>query len=121
MDVQRHSVAITVDASGDGTGFTPVVTGRVVSIQYVKTDYANGIDFVVTGETSGIAVMTGTDVNASATFAPRMATHSIAGAASLYAATFAVLDHIYVAKERIKIVVAQGGVSTSGTFLVTVA
>lgn len=121
MFVERHEVAITVDASGDGTGYTPVVSGLVRAIRYVKNNYANGIDFTITCDVSGQAILTGTDVNASATSYPRAATASVANAAALYAGGgAAVNDLIPVAAERIKIVVAQGGVSTSGTFHVYV-
>jgi hypothetical protein len=55
--------------------------------------------------------------NASVTVAPRQAIHDTAGVAGLYAAGgSAVLDKIALANDRVKIVVAQGGVSTSGTF-----
>jgi len=114
--VERHTVAITVDGSGDSIDYTPVVTGKIVSITYTKTDFANGVDFVVTGEVSGVPIWTGTNVNATATVAPRQATHDTSGAAALYvAAGTAVNDDIVVANERIKIVTDEGGVSKSGT------
>ncbi len=47
---ERHVVIITTDGSGDGTGYTPVLTGKVSQIRYVKTDYATGVDIVVTAE-----------------------------------------------------------------------
>jgi len=51
----------------------------------------------------------------------RQATHSTAGLASLYAADgAAVNDFIYVANERIKIAVENGGNSKTGTFTVIV-
>jgi hypothetical protein len=117
MHVERHPVTVTTDASGDGTGYTArPVTGRILHVIYTKNNYDNGVDFAVTGEDSGIAIWTGTDVNASTTVSPRAATHSTAGAAALYAAGgTAVNDHVYVANERIKVVVAQGGNVKSGT------
>lgn len=121
MYAERHAVTVDVDASGDGTGYTPVVTGRIFSIRYVKDDYANGVDFNITAETSGVTIWAEDNVNASATRAPRQATHSTAGVAALYAAGgTAVQDYVVVANERVKIVVAQGGVSTGGTFHVVV-
>lgn len=114
---QLETVAITVDASGDATSYTGVVTGRILTVRYVKDDYANGMDVVVTVDNTGEAVWTGTDVNASVTIAPRQATHDVLGAASLYAAAGEpVEDYIAVANSRIKIVVDEGGVSKSGTF-----
>jgi len=119
---ERHAVTITTDASGDGTGYTPVVTGRIMAIHYVKTDYAAGVDFTITAEATGETIWTESNVNASATRAPRQATHATDGTASLYAAAGEpVEDYIAVAEDRVKIVVAQGGDTKSGTFHVIVA
>ncbi len=93
----RHTVSITTDASGDGTGFTPIVMGRVINVIYTKdgtTPYDNGVDFTITLEASGQAVWTGTDVNATVTVAPRQATHDTVGAASLYAAAGEPVEHL---------------------------
>ncbi len=112
----RISVAVTTDASGDATAYTPVVTGKLSQIRYVKTDFANGVDFTITAEATGETLWAQSDVNASATVAPRQATHSTAGVAALYAGGgSAVLDKIALANDRIKIVVAQGGNAKSGT------
>lgn len=117
MHVQRFVVPVTVDASGYATAYSPVVTGRVIAIHYVKTDYASGVDFTITSEATGQSLWTQADQNASAVKCPRQPTHDGVGAASLYAATGEpVEDHIYLANDRIKIVVAAGGVSKTGTF-----
>ena len=119
---ERHTVALTTDASGDVTGYTNTVTGRVIAVIYTKDDFAAGVDFTITSETTGQNIWTESDVNASKTVAPRQPTHDRAGVASLYAAAGEpVEDHIYVALERIKIVVAQGGNAKSGSFTVIVA
>ena len=113
---QRFVVALTTDASGDCTAYSDVVTGTLSQIRYVKTDFDNGIDFTVTAEATGESIWAESDVNASATRAPRQATHTVAGVASLYAAVGqAVNDSIAVANDRIKIVVAQGGNVKTGT------
>lgn len=118
MAVKRHVVTVTTIANQTGSGLTDdPLCGHISAIRYVKTDYANGVDFVITGEKSGIAVLTGTDVNASATFAPRHATCDVAGAASLYAAGGEPVEALIpVAGERLQIAVAQGGASKTGTF-----
>lgn len=62
---RRHTVSITTDSSGDGTGLTPHVTGKIINIRYEKdgtTPYDAGVDFTVTLAASGQAVWTGTDV-----------------------------------------------------------
>lgn len=118
--VQREVVDITTDAGGDGTGYTGVVTGRVLAIRYVAdgtNPYANTADFTVTAEASGLSVVTVTNESGSNTYYPRAATVSTANAAALYAAGgTAVNDCIPVAQERVKIVVAQGGNTKTGRF-----
>ncbi len=99
-----------------------MVSGRIVTIKYVKTDFATGVDFTITTEDSGQDVWAEADVNASKTVAPRQAIHATDGTASLYAASGEpVEDYIWAATERIKIVVAQGGDTKSGQFIVIVA
>ena len=120
--VERHVVTITTDAAGAGTAYTPVVSGRVVSIRYVKTDFADGVDFTVTSEATGATIWTEDNVNASKTCVPRQATHDTAGVASLYAAAGEpVEDRIALANDRVKIVVATGGATKTGAFHVTMA
>ena len=121
MHYTRHAVTIETNAAGDGTGYTPIVNGAIVSVQYVKDDFDNGVDFDVTAETTGQVIWDQDNVNASATVCPRQPTHSTLGAAALYAAGgAAVLDKICLDNERVKIVVAQGGNTKGGTFNVTV-
>lgn len=122
MFAQRHVVEITTDSSGNGTGYTPLVTGKLSQIRYVKDTFDNGVDFTITADATGETLWAENDVNASATRAPRQATHTTVGAAALYAAGgTAVLDGILLANDRVKIVVAQGGNAKHGTFHVVVA
>lgn len=118
MFAQRLSVAITTDASGDGTGYSDHIPyGLLNQIRYVKTDFADGVDFTITAEATGETLWAESNVNASATRAPRQATHGTDGAAALYAAAGeAVRDKIAIVNDRIKVVVAQGGNAKSGTF-----
>ncbi|RKZ11308.1 hypothetical protein DRQ32_06255 [bacterium] len=112
----RETVAITVDGSGDSVDYTGVVNGRILQVAYVKDDFAAGIDFVLTTETTLQAIWTGTNVNASVVVTPRTPTHDVVGAASLYAAAGeGVEDYIWAVNERVKIVTDEGGVSKSGT------
>lgn len=117
MSVRRFVVPVTVDASGDATVYSPAIYGRLVSISYAKTDYANGVDFTITAETTTETLWAEANVNASATRYPRAATHSNVGVAALYAAAGqAVNGKVALGGDRVKIVVAQGGVSKTGTF-----
>ncbi len=120
MFFTRHTVTLTTD-SGAATGYTPVVNGRIVSIRYVKGDFADGVDFAITTELAGQTVWAQLNVNASVTVAPRQPTHDEAGVASLYAGSGqAVRDYIVAAEERIQIVIAQGGNGKTGTFHIIV-
>jgi hypothetical protein len=122
MYAKRYTIAMAVDASGDFTGYSSEpVTGKIIAILYTKVDFANGSTMTLTGEESGTAIWSEAAVNASAVRAPRQAIHSTVGVAALYAAGgAAVLDSIVIANERLKIVVASGGVSKTGTLTVIV-
>jgi hypothetical protein len=124
MAVRRFVVPVTVDADGDAEEYSPRIYGHLVSFRYVKPGtggYADGVDFVITGETSAATLWSEENVNASATRYPRGPTHSTAGVAALYAgAGTAVNDRITLSGERVKIVVAAGGVSATGSFHITI-
>lgn len=114
---QRHVVSLTTDADGAATGYTPVLSGRLCHIQYVKTDFADGVDFTITSEATGTSLWTDTNINASELVSPRTPTHDQAGAASLYAGGGEpVEDKFVLADDRVKIVIASGGDTKSGTF-----
>jgi len=115
MYARRHTVALTTDASGDVTAYSEPANGRLHTIRYAKTDFADGVDFTVTLESTGEAVWAESNVNASATRAPRQATHGVDGTASLYAAAGEPVEGFIVAAgDRFKVVVAQGGNVKSG-------
>lgn len=111
------AVAVTTAADGSATAYSEVCTGKVSTIRYVKTDFDNGSTITLTSEATGETIWTEAAVNASATRAPRQATHSTAGVAALYAGAGAsVNDKIALANDRIKIVITAGGNVKSGAF-----
>lgn len=119
--MRRYKVQITTAADGSATAYTPRIAGKIHSIQYVKTDFADGVDFTITSEATGESILAKSDVNASAQFYPRAPLVTQAGAAALYAADgVAVLDKIGLASDRVKIVIAQGGNVKSGAIHVLV-
>jgi hypothetical protein len=122
--MKRYKVTVTTNGSGAATAYTPRVSGSIVQIEYVKhgsTPFDDGVDFAITGEATGVGLWTESNVNASAVRAPRQATHSQVGAASLYASGgTAVQERIALANDRVKIVIAQGGNAKVGTFHVLV-
>lgn len=121
--LRRFPVTVTADGAGNAEVYSPTVSGKLVSIRYVKPGsggYTNGVDFVVTSERTSEALWAEDNVNASATRYPRAATHSTAGAASLYAALgTGVLAPIALADDRVKIVISSA-VSGVGTFHLTI-
>lgn len=122
--MRRMKVTLTTAADGSVVGYTPRCSGQVQQIEYVKdgsNGYANGVDFTITGEATGINLWTEANVDASAVRAPRLATHTQVGAASLYASGgTAVQDRIALSRDRVKIAIASGGNGKVGTFHVLV-
>jgi hypothetical protein len=121
MAIRRFEITVTTASDGTATAYTPFLSGYINQINYVKTDYANGVDFTITAEDTGETIWAESDVNASKVCLPRAATHSTVGVAALYAAGgTAVTDRIALGRDRVKIVLAQGGDTKTGVFHVTV-
>lgn len=119
---RRFTIPAVVAADGTGTFYSPFLSGKLESIQYVKTDYADGVDFTITAEATGETLWTESNVNAAIIKRPRAPTYTTAGVASLYASGgVAVNDKIVLSRDRVKVVIAQGGVSTTGSFIVTIS
>lgn len=113
---QLYTVTATCNASGAATAYTDFpVWGEVVSIAYVKNNYANGVDFTITGETTGVSLWTDLDINASEIVYPRVLESSNTDGSAL-----TTRQGVVLAGERVKIVIASGGNATSGTFRVIV-
>ncbi len=122
MTIRRFVVPAVVAADGSGTFYSPYISGHIEAIQYVKTDYANGVDFTITAEATTETIWTELDVNAAAIKHPRAATHSTAGVAALYAGSgTAVNGKVCLSRDRVKIAIANGGTSTTGSFTITVS
>lgn len=120
--VHRQVVTVTTAADGSATAYSPVLSGLLSQIRYVKTDFANGVDFTITAEATGETLWAESNVDASATRAPRQATHGTDGVASLFASGgTAVQAPIALANDRVKIVIAAGGDTKTGTFHIVLA
>jgi YD repeat-containing protein len=103
---ERHRLTLVTDASGDAVAYTPHVLGRVLAVVYTKdgtTPFANGVDLTVTAEATAQAILALTDQNASGTFYPP------------WTGTRTVNEPVTVAGDRVKVVVAQGGDTKTGT------
>jgi len=123
---ERHSVTVTTAADGSATAYiggadgAGTLTGRVITIIYTKTDFADGSTFTVTSEATGEGIWTETGVNASAVRAPRQPTHgNDDGVTAKYASGGTLVrDYIVLANDRIKIVISGGGNAKTGAFTV---
>lgn len=114
MTFQRsHSVTVTTDGAGAATAFLPVeaLSGRIAAIEYVKVDYSNGVTFTITLEKTGEGLWTENPVNASKIVYPTIPVHNQVGVAQTPA------DFVRMAMDRVKIVIASGGATKSGTFI----
>lgn len=118
MFPQIETVDVTTDGSQAATVYSTPIRGRLESIEYVKTDFTDGVDFTITNETTGETLWTESNVNAAKVCCPRRATHSTLGVAATYDGTRAVLDHCYLCNDRVKIIIASGGSATTGAFRV---
>lgn len=122
MTIRRFTIPAVVASDGSGTFYSPYISGFIETIQYVKTDYADGVDFACTLEATTEGVWSESNVNASEINHPRAATHSTAGVALVYASGgTAVSDKIAVGRDRLKIAVTSGGTSTTGSFILTIS
>ena len=109
--MQKVSAAIVTAADGSATVYLGSrLRGRVHAIQYVKGTLDAGTDLVITGETTGVAILTDSPAD-SEWFYPRAFPNQASDGA---AEADAVID-IHLLDERIKVVVAQGGNAGAGT------
>lgn len=112
MNAQRHTIVVETDSGGNATAYSQNITGRIHSLSYLKDDFADGVDFTVTLERTGQSVWMDTNINASETVYPVAAANlGTTGAASTLSEV-----PIIAANDRLKIVVAAGGDTKSGTF-----
>lgn len=110
---QSASVTVTTAADGSATAYTAAIRGKIIAVQYLKTDYADGVDFTITTETTLQNVWVDTNINAAEVVFPKALNQGTDGAALT-----AVYDHIRVFNERVKIIIAAGGNAKFGTFVV---
>jgi hypothetical protein len=117
---KREAVVVTTDSSGAATAYAPRLTGRIHAIIYEKTDFDNGVDFTITAEATAESIWAENNVNASKVCYPRPQVHDASGTAKTYDGTRAVGEPVVIVDDRVKIVIAQGGASKTGTFYIVV-
>jgi hypothetical protein len=112
-------VDITTASDGTGTGTTDrAFTGYLVGIQYVKNNFASGVDLTVTNADGSVTYWTGTDVNASTIVYPRTQVHDNVGAGLTYDGTRKVMERFPLIKDKVKVNITSGGDTKTGTFYI---
>lgn len=109
--LQEVSTSIVTDGDGAATVYLGTkLRGRVHAIKYTAGTLENTTDLVITGKTTGVAILTDSPAT-SEWFYPR----AIPNKNTDGTAFTNVAAEIHVLNEQIKVVVAQGGDTKTGT------
>lgn len=107
----RDTISVTTDASGNATEYSEAHNGRIVRIEYNKTNFDNGVDFTITLEKDAtVGVWTESNVNADKTVHPTVLVQDNVGV------DHTSRDFAWLCNERLKVVVASGGNTKTGSF-----
>lgn len=124
MYIQKETIDVTTDASGNATAFSPIINGRILNVIYEKdgtNPFAAGVDFNISLEDTALPVWIENNVDVSAVRSPRQITHGTDGAPLLYAAAGTNVEgYIASANERMKFSISSGGNAMNGRFIVIV-
>lgn len=120
--VHTFPMVVTTDAAGAGTVLSRVpVSGYVLSLRAPNAasqlTTGGSADFTVTIPTTGATVFVASNLSAPFEYHPRPALNTSAGGTSTQPAY---IDRGWPIDDHLKLVVAQGALSTSGTLFVTV-
>jgi hypothetical protein len=115
-------VSITTTTGGDGTGYTPVEHGRVLSVQFASTTLGTTGSIAYTNETTSEAIFTKAPATTKLIYYPRPTIVNSTGGAIKPSTGSASPDYFYLSDHRLKIVVTNCGTGTAKTvdFRVTV-
>ncbi len=112
---------IVTDASGNATvylshGLNRKPNGFLVLLKYTPGTIATGATLTITGESSGIPIMTKANAGTAVVFYnPRALNNAVADGAAATVAT----EFIPLKDERIKVVIASGGNGGAGSIEAT--
>lgn len=119
MGLPRKTViTITTDGSGNATVYSDKFSGRIEAAIVAVGSLTTGFDFVLSTETTLQTFLTETGPGDAEVFYPRSYTHLAADGAIGTAAAALLQTGIPVVNERVKCVVANGGVSKTGTITI---
>lgn len=120
MAIKEHTVALTTDGAGAATGYTPHVSGCIQQIRFVNVDMDTP-NVAVTLEDTSQALWTESSLSGSKIVLPRQAVQDLVGVDAPYdGSSHYIREPIYCYRDCVKIVVASGGATKSGTFYVVV-
>lgn len=106
----------TTDGSGDATITGSVIKGRLVAVEWIDGDLADGVDgtLSMTSTPSGVdqTLLTLSNANSDAWYYPRTLVHSEAGAA--LTGTSGGDRDMYVLSGKPKLVISSGGAAATG-------
>lgn len=111
MFLERVAVDVVANVIGTGSGQTVPVTGRVLGVRYIKTDYADTVDVAITSARDGRTIWAENNVTADRTLSPLAAANGTDGSTLL--STYAPVP---VVNEGILVAVTNGGSNTTGRF-----
>lgn len=108
---------IVTDASGNATvylehGINRKLNGLLMNMRYIPGTLATGADLTISGETSGIPILTLADAGVSdRVLYPRALLNEVSDGSEGISGT----EIIPIHNERIKVVIAQGGDTKAGS------
>jgi len=114
--IKYVSTTIVTDAAGDATVYVGgALRGRVIAIKYAPGTIATGADLTISGEITGVPILVKANAGTSTVWFYPVAQLNLNtdGSAIDY-------NHMYInlVDERVKVVVAQGGDTKTGTITV---
>jgi hypothetical protein len=124
MSLSRHTLSVTTDSLGAGTASSVPMSGYVVEVRQSGTALAGTATYTLTrqddGGGNGGTILAYTATANPWQVAPRQATHSQAGVASLYAAGGAAVQGLIPVDGYVQLVVAAAGSAVTGSVSVYV-
>lgn len=111
--LRQEILTITTNGDGDGSAQTSNISGLLYSMRYLKTDYADGVDFTlsVVNSVTTQTVLTISNGNAAADYYPRVDSCGASGSA------LSLNTQMVPVAGALKVTVAQGGATKTGNFV----